>query len=120
MKKIKQGGFRRRLAVGAAGARGGLGLLSSKAASLFVAPENRAAFQAQALQREAERFVQQLGELKGAYVKIGQMLALYGEHLLPRPVTDALHTLEANTTPLIWDAVSTQLDASLDLSLIHI
>lgn len=114
MKKIKQGGFRRRLAVGAAGARGGLGLLSSKAASLFVAPENRAAFQAQALQREAERFVQQLGELKGAYVKIGQMLALYGEHLLPRPVTDALHTLEANTTPLIWDAVSTQLDASLD------
>ncbi|GHA08091.1 ABC transporter [Arenicella chitinivorans] len=91
-----------------------MGLLSSKAASLFVAPENRAAFQAQALQREAERFVQQLGELKGAYVKIGQMLALYGEHLLPRPVTDALHTLEANTPPLAWDTVATQLGAGLE------
>lgn len=114
MKKIKQGGLRRRLAVSAAGARGGLGLLSSKAASLFVAPEHRAAFQAQALQREAQRFVQQLGELKGAYVKIGQMLALYGEHLLPRPVTDALHTLEASTTPLFWDTVSVQLDARFE------
>jgi len=34
--------------------------------------------------REAQRFVQELGKLKGTYVKIGQMLALFGEQFLPR------------------------------------
>lgn len=110
MKKIKQGGIRRRLAVGAAGARGGLGLLSSRATGLLLPRDKQQEHHDQALQREAQRFVKQLGQLKGAYVKIGQMLALYGEHLLPRPVTQALHTLEAQTTPLVWSSVSQQLD----------
>lgn len=105
MKKIKTGGFNRRLALGVAGARGGLGLLSSKASSLLLPKEQQFAHNHAALKREAERFVKQLGELKGAYVKIGQMLALYGEHLLPAVVTQALHTLEAQTSALEWDVI---------------
>ncbi|RBP49139.1 ABC1 kinase family protein [Arenicella xantha] len=114
MKKIKQGGIRRRLAVGVAGARGGLGLLSARATGLLLPHDQQHAHNEQALTREAHRFVKQLGQLKGAYVKIGQMLALYGEHLLPRPVTDALHTLEAQTTPLDWTAIEPVLDARFD------
>ena len=34
--------------------------------------------------REARRFVRELGKLKGTYVKIGQMMALFGEHFLRR------------------------------------
>lgn len=113
MKKIKTGGFNRRLALGVAGARGGLGLLSSKAAGLLLPKGQQEAHNDAALTREAERFVKQLGELKGAYVKIGQMLALYGEHLLPRAVTDALHTLEAQTTALDWAVIEPSLEKSL-------
>jgi predicted unusual protein kinase regulating ubiquinone biosynthesis (AarF/ABC1/UbiB family) len=109
MKKIKQGGLRRRFAIGAAGARGGLGLLSSKASGLLLPKDQQHAHQQAALEREAMRFVKELGELKGAYVKIGQMLALYGEHLLPPPVTDALHTLEAQTTELDWSVIEPHL-----------
>ena len=113
MKKIKTGGFSRRLAIGVAGARGGLGLLSSKASGLLLPKDQQDAHNDAALKREAERFVEQLGELKGAYVKIGQMLALYGEHLLPSAVTEALHTLEAQTTALDWSAIEASVNESL-------
>lgn len=113
MKKIKTGGLSRRFAIGAAGARGGLGLLSSKAAGLLLPKEQQAAHNEAALKREAHRFVKELGELKGAYVKIGQMLALYGEHLLPKTVTDALHTLEAQTTALEWSTVEPSIRQAL-------
>ena len=113
MKKIKKGGFSRRFAIGVAGARGGLGLLTSKASGLLLPKDQQEAHNDAALKREAERFVKQLGELKGAYVKIGQMLALYGEHLLPNAVTEALHTLEAQTTPLDWNSIEPSLKKSL-------
>ena len=38
-------------------------------------------------------------------VKIGQMMALYGEHFLPEEVTEALHTLEDNTNALDWRVI---------------
>ena len=117
MKKIKTGGLRRRFAIGAAGARGGLGLLSSKASGLLLSKDQQQAHHDAALEREALRFVKQLGELKGAYVKIGQMLALYGEHLLPKAVTAALHTLESQTTELDWSVIEPQLQQALEQEL---
>jgi len=113
MKKITKGSWRRRFALGAAGARSGAGLLSSHAFSLLHSKDQRQLITDRALEREAMRFVKQLGELKGAYAKIGQMLALYGEHLLPRPITKALHTLESQTSPIEWSAVAPVLKQSL-------
>lgn len=55
--------------------------------------------------REARRFVQELGKLKGTYIKIGQMLALFGEQFLPRVLVDALRDLSDQTEPLHWDAL---------------
>lgn len=114
MKKIKTGGLRRRFAIGAAGARGGLGLLTSKASGLLLSKDQQEAHEQAALEREAMRFVKELGELKGAYVKIGQMLALYGEHLLPKAVTTALHTLESQTTELEWSVIEPHLQLALE------
>jgi len=109
MKKIKQGALRRRLSLGIAGAKSGVGLLGSRASGLLLPADQKEAHNAAALEREAKRFVAELGELKGAYVKIGQMLALYGEHLLPEPVTRALHTLEAQTTAIDWAEINTNM-----------
>lgn len=114
MKKITKGSLRRRLALGIAGARSGAGFLSAQASSLLMAKGQQQAHKDRALEREATRFVKQLGELKGAYVKIGQMLALYGEHLLPRPITKALHTLEAQTAPIDWSVLAPALKQTID------
>lgn len=65
------------------------------------------------LAREAQRFATQLGELKGSYVKIGQMLALLGEHFLPKSLTHALHDLESDSQPLDWSHIRPVLVASL-------
>ncbi|MEM8564306.1 MAG: AarF/ABC1/UbiB kinase family protein [Pseudomonadota bacterium] len=55
--------------------------------------------------REAKRFVQELGKLKGTYVKIGQMMALFGEHFLPPVLAEAMHDLGDSTQPMAWEAV---------------
>ena len=51
---------------------------------------------------QAEYLVGELGQLKGSVVKIGQMMALYGEHFLPEEITSALHKLNDSTASLEW------------------
>ena len=63
--------------------------------------------------REAHNFVRQLGKLKGTYIKIGQMLALFGEQFLPRVLVDALRDLSDQTEPLHWDALESSVRDSL-------
>ena len=63
--------------------------------------------------REARRFVRELGRLKGTYVKIGQMLALFGEQFLPRVLVEALRDLSDQTEPLHWDALESFVRDSL-------
>ena len=114
MKKVKTGAMRRRISLSVAGVKSGVNLVGSNIAGLLVADDKKEAHRNAALEREASRFVAELGRLKGAYVKIGQMLALYGEHLLPAAITRALHTLEAQTTPIDWPAISSNLSKELD------
>ncbi len=63
--------------------------------------------------REAHGFVRELGKLKGTYIKIGQMLALFGEQFLPRALVDALRELSDQTEPLHWDALESSVRDSL-------
>ena len=63
--------------------------------------------------REAKRFASELGRLKGSYVKIGQMLAMFGEHFLPPVLAEALHDLEDKTLPLPWEELEPTVRAEL-------
>lgn len=74
-------------------------------ASLFSSREKRAERRSRALSEQARYLVEELGKLKGSVVKIGQVMALYGEHFLPVEVTEALHTLEDNTMALEWPII---------------
>ena len=96
---ILRGGLGRGLSLSLAGARaGGAFALDSALKKLRGDAEGDSA----RLEHEAQRFAQRLGQLKGSYVKIGQLLALLGEHFLPAPLTRALHDLEAQTQPILW------------------
>ncbi len=51
---------------------------------------------------QANYLVSEIGKLKGSIVKIGQMMALYGEHFLPEEITQALNTLNNQTVALAY------------------
>ncbi len=111
--KIKQGSFGRGLSVSLAGLRAGGALALDGAFQKLRGAEGATAADSAFARREARRFVTELGRLKGTYVKIGQMLALLGEHFLPSALTEALHELAADTEPLPWSTIEPLLTAAL-------
>lgn len=93
----------RGLSVSLAGLRAGGALAVDSAVQRVTGRDDDSAF----ARREARRFAQELGRLKGTYVKIGQMLGLFGEQFLPRVLVEALRDLSDQTEPLHWDALET-------------
>ena len=80
-------------------------MASHMATNWFSSKDKREARHRAMLSSQAEFLVDELGKLKGSVVKIGQVMALYGEHFLPEEVTEALHTLEDQTTWLEWPSI---------------
>ncbi|MEM6604700.1 MAG: AarF/ABC1/UbiB kinase family protein [Pseudomonadota bacterium] len=106
---IRRGSFGRGLSVSLAGLRAGGAFAVGSAVQKITGRDD----DSELLRREAKRFTAELGRLKGSYVKIGQMLALLGEHFLPPALTEALHQLESETQPLPWDELEPEVKASL-------
>lgn len=113
VKRVKTGSLERRFSMARAGFLAGARYASASAGGLFSSPDQRAQRRRQNLSDRALELVEELGRLKGSVVKIGQMMALFGEHFLPDEVTAALHTLENNTTALEWSAVEKHLRRQL-------
>ncbi len=109
LKRVKTGAFERRFSMAKAGLVAGTMLAAQSAGNLFTRKEDRAERQSQILSRQAHYLAEEIGKLKGSIVKIGQMMALYGEHFLPPEVTKALHTLEDDTAALEWATIYREL-----------
>jgi len=60
----------------------------------------------------AGRIVLELGELKGAAMKVGQMLSLQ-DSLLPREVAEVLRPLQSQAPPIRFEVVKQQMDSEL-------
>lgn len=111
--RIKTGSFERRLSLTRAGLFAGTRMASHMATNWLSSKEAREERHKAMLSNQARFLVDELGKLKGSVVKIGQVMALYGEHFLPEEVTAALHTLEDQTTSLEWPAIERVLKAEL-------
>ncbi|GGE67517.1 ABC transporter [Streptosporangium jomthongense] len=111
--RIKTGSFERRLSLTRAGLYAGTRVASHMATNWFSSKEKRDKRHRAMLSKQARFLVDELGKLKGSVVKIGQVMALYGEHFLPEEVTEALHTLEDQTTSLEWPAIERVLISEL-------
>ncbi|WFF39438.1 AarF/ABC1/UbiB kinase family protein [Moraxella nasibovis] len=103
--KLKTSPLSRRLSIAKTSLNIGKNWAKSSVGGLFMTQEQKDAAKHTLLQEQADYLVSELGKLKGSVVKIGQMLALYGEHFLPKEVINALHTLDANTAPLSWHII---------------
>lgn len=113
VKRVKTGAFERRFSMARAGFMAGARYATLSAGTLFAKADRRQAMRKEILSRQAIELVTELGKLKGSVVKIGQMMALFGEHFLPEEVTEALHTLENSTTALHWDGLRAHLERQL-------
>lgn len=111
--RIKTGALERRFTLARAGLLAGTRFAVQSAGNLLRSGENREQHQRQILSEQAQYLVREMGKLKGSVVKIGQMMALLGEHFLPDEVTAALHTLESQTTALEWSAMAEHLRSQL-------
>ncbi len=113
LKRVKTGSFERRFSMAKAGFVASTRLAAKSAGNMFTAKEKREARQKEILSQQAHYLAEEIGKLKGSIVKIGQMMALYGEHFLPVEVTDALHTLEDDTGALAWTPIYEALEDEL-------
>ncbi len=113
LQRISTGSFERRLHLTRSGLLAGTRYVAKAAGALLAPRAEREALRRAALGEQAEFLVGELGKLKGSVVKIGQMMAIYGEHFLPPEITAALHTLEDRTTALDWGVIRRELQREL-------
>ena len=118
LKRIKTGYLERRVELARTGMISGTWILAHSAGNLFAPKEQRQQRKQKMISEQAQYFVREIGKLKGSVVKIGQMMALYGKYFLPAEVTDALHTLENETTSMAWPGIEKTLREALGESVL--
>lgn len=111
--ELKTSSLARRLSIAKTSLNVGKNIAKASVSGLFVSSESRQAQKDALLSEQAQYFVAELGKLKGSVVKIGQMLALYGETMLPPQIVAALHTLDDNTAPISWQVIKGAIRAEL-------
>lgn len=102
----------RMLRLGSLVGRVGASVAVEQLFSLVLSGPSRQAHQVANLVVNAERIVRELGQLKGAAMKVGQMLSLQ-DSLLPPEVTGILSALQRQAPPIPFSVVQRQLDAEL-------
>ncbi|WOE32111.1 MULTISPECIES: AarF/ABC1/UbiB kinase family protein [unclassified Acinetobacter] len=113
LKQLKTSSIDRRLSIAKASFLAGTRWAASSASTLFANEEDKEKKRKQAMKEQADYLVTEIGKLKGSIVKIGQMMALYGEHFLPEEITQALNTLNNQTIALDWPIIEQQLRMQL-------
>lgn len=117
LKNLKTSSLDRRISIAKASLVAGTRWATSNATSFFASDEEKEKKRKKVLTEQANYLVSEIGKLKGSIVKIGQMMALYGEHFLPREVTDALNTLNNQTVAVGWPSIYPHLQNELGIKL---
>ncbi|MEQ1143087.1 ABC1 kinase family protein [Acinetobacter soli] len=113
LKNLKTSSMDRRLSIAKASFLAGTRWATASASSMFSSEAEKEKKRKKAMTEQANYLVSEIGKLKGSIVKIGQMMALYGEHFLPEEITQALNTLNNQTVALAWPAIKSHLQTQL-------
>jgi predicted unusual protein kinase regulating ubiquinone biosynthesis (AarF/ABC1/UbiB family) len=105
--------FGRFVKVGGLVGRVGVSMLGEQAASLLRDGPTRQLKKAENMVRNTVRIADTLGEMKGAAMKVGQMLSLH-EGLLPPEVSAILSALQNDAPSVSFDVMERQLRRELD------
>jgi predicted unusual protein kinase regulating ubiquinone biosynthesis (AarF/ABC1/UbiB family) len=103
---------RRLVRLGGLVGRVGASVAGGRIASLARSGERREELRLENLVRNARRIAATLGELKGAAMKVGQMLSLQ-DSILPPEVAEVLRSLQKQSPPMPFEVVEDELDVEL-------
>ena len=117
MSELKTSRLDRRLSMAKTSLNLGRRWAGNSFSGLFLSKEEKASRNQEFMKEQAAYLADELGKLKGSVVKIGQMLALYGEHFLHPEITEALHRLNDSTASLSWPVVERALRDQLGIRL---
>ena len=110
---LKTSGFERRLSIAKTSLNIGRRWAGNSVSGMFLDKKARTVRNQAFMEAQANYVAEELGKLKGSVVKIGQMLAMYGEHVLPPEITRALQTLNDDTATLTWSKIEQTLQRIL-------
>ncbi|WP_350558246.1 AarF/ABC1/UbiB kinase family protein [Psychrobacter sp. CAL346-MNA-CIBAN-0220] len=110
---LKTSGFERRLSIAKTSLNIGRRWAGNSVSGMFLDKKARSKRNQAFMEAQANYVAEELGKLKGSVVKIGQMLAMYGEHVLPPEITRALQTLNDDTATLTWPKIEQTLQFTL-------
>ena len=88
-------------------------LAKSAIRKLFLKEEQKGSYWSKLLSEQTQILSKEFGELKGSFMKVGQMLSIYGEHFLPPEANQFLKQLQMDSPPLKWERMRPLLEASL-------
>jgi predicted unusual protein kinase regulating ubiquinone biosynthesis (AarF/ABC1/UbiB family) len=103
--RIKTGKLERQMSLAGIGAKTGARAATQLFGNAFTSKDKRKQRRQEIVARNAHLLAEDLGKLKGGVVKVGQVMALYGEHVLPAEVALAFRTLEEQTVPVCWAVI---------------
>jgi len=105
--------LRRFIKLGGLMGRVGVSVAGEQVAGLMRSDESKETHKTENLVRNARRIVETLGELKGAAMKVGQMLSLH-EGLLPPEVAAILRSLQKEAPKVPAEVIGYEIEGALD------
>ena len=88
--------------------------LGQKVKGLFQKEEDRVRSVLETRIKNAERMVETMGHLKGAVMKVGQMISLHDGEGMPREISDILSKLQSQAPPLKYERIEEQFIKAFD------
>lgn len=101
--KLKTGSFDRNAAMARMGMMAGASFATHTVGNLFRSKADREARNREFYVRQAQFLADELGQLKGSVMKVGQMLSVYGQYFMPPEAIEVLRSLQDDSPPVAWE-----------------
>ncbi|MDA3922071.1 MAG: AarF/ABC1/UbiB kinase family protein [Salinisphaera sp.] len=101
--KLKTGSFDRNAAMARMGMVAGASFAGHTLGNLFRSKAGREARNRDFYVKQAQYLANELGQLKGSVMKVGQMLSVYGQYFMPPEAIEVLRSLQDDSPPVAWD-----------------
>jgi len=113
LKHIRSGALTRGLSLAGVALGSGAQLAGITLKNVFSSDEKKSSDRQKLIISRMSILTEQLGQLKGSLMKVGQMLSILGDQFLPPEAMDVLRQLRSDTPPLEWEKISRVLHRQL-------
>lgn len=104
--KLKTGSFDRNAAMARMGMVAGAQFAGHTLGNMFRSSESKARRNRDFYVRQAQFLADELGQLKGSVMKVGQMLSVYGQYFMPPEAIEVLRSLQDDSPPVAWEELA--------------